>query len=132
MHEFDTDLAQTAHSVRRLMRGFALVSGLLVFGVGGWAATAQVESAVIANGKFVVKSNAQAVQHVEGGTVGAILVAEGENVKKGQVLVRLDSTKIEADLAIVKGRMVDLTIEKARLLAERSGKTVLQRPTPPF
>lgn len=132
MHEFDTDLAQTANSVRRLMRGFAVVSGLLVFGVGGWAATAQVESAVIANGKFVVKSNAQAVQHVEGGTIGAILVAEGESVKKDQVLVRLDSTKIEADLAIIKGRLIDLTIEKARLLAERDGKSVLQRPRPPF
>lgn len=132
MHEFDTDLAQTANSVRRLMRGFAVFSGILVFGVGGWAATAQVESAVIANGKFVVKSNAQAVQHLEGGTVGAILVAEGENVKKGQVLVRLDSSKVESDLAILKGRLIDLTIEKARLQAERSGKSVLQRPTPPF
>jgi HlyD family secretion protein len=132
MHEFDTDLAQTAHSVRRLMRSFALVSGLLVFGVGGWAATAQVESAVIANGKFVVKSNAQAVQHLEGGIVGAILVAEGEDVKKGQVLVRLDSSKVEADLAIVKGRLIDLAIEKARLVAERDGKAVLQRPKPPF
>ncbi len=132
MYEFDTDLTQTANSMRRLMRGFAVFSGVLVFGVGGWAATAQVESAVIANGKFVVKSNTQAVQHLEGGTVGAILVAEGENVKKGQVLVRLDSSKIESDLAILKGRLIDLTIEKARLLAERNGKSVLQRPTPPF
>lgn len=132
MHEFDTDLAQTANSVRRLMRGFALVSGALVFGVGGWAATAQVESAVIANGKFVVKSNAQAVQHLEGGTVGAILVSEGDDVKKGQVLVRLDSSKVEADLAIIKGRLIDLTVEKARLLAERDGKAVLPRPDPPF
>lgn len=132
MHEFETDLAQTANSVRRLMRSFALVSGLLVFGVGGWAMSAQVESAVIASGKFVVKSNAQSVQHLEGGTVGAIFVAEGDRVKKGQVLVRLDSTKVESDLAILKSRLIDLTIEKARLLAERDGKPVLQSPKPPF
>lgn len=132
MHEFETDLAQTANSVRRLMRGFAIVSGLLVFGVGGWAMSAQVESAVIANGKFVVKSNAQAVQHLEGGTVGAILVAEGDRVKKGQVLVRLDSSKVETDLAILKGRLIDLTVEKARLIAERDNVAVLQTPKPPF
>ena len=59
MYEFDTDLEQTAKSMRNLMRGFAVISGILVLGVGGWAFSAQVESAVIANGKFVVKSNAQ-------------------------------------------------------------------------
>lgn len=132
MHEFDTDLEQTAKSVRRLMRGCAVISGLLVFGVGGWAFSAQIESAVIANGKFVVKSNAQAVQHLEGGTVGAILVTEGQKVAKDQVLVRLDSTKVEAGLAILKGRLVDLTVERARLLTERDGRAVMQRPKPPF
>ncbi|MEM9360451.1 MAG: biotin/lipoyl-binding protein, partial [Pseudomonadota bacterium] len=132
MYEFDTDLEQTAKSMRNLMRGFAIISGLLVVGVGGWAFSAQVESAVIANGKFVVKSNAQEVQHLEGGTVGAILVTEGQEVKKGQVLVRLDSKQVESELEILKGRLIDLTVERARLLSERDGNSVIKRPKPPF
>ena len=132
MYEFDTDLEQTAKSMRNLMRGFAVISGILVLGVGGWAFSAQVESAVIANGKFVVKSNAQEVQHLEGGTVGAILVTEGQQVKKGQVLVRLDSKQVESELEILKGRLIDLTVEQARLISERDGNSVIKRPKPPF
>ncbi len=132
MYEFDTDLEQTAKSMRNLMRGFAVISGILVVGVGGWAFSAQVESAVIANGKFVVKSSAQEVQHLEGGTVGAILVREGEEVQKGQVLVRLDSKQVESELEILKGRLIDLTVEHARLISERDGQSVIRRPNPPF
>ena len=132
MYEFDTDLEQTAKSMRNLMRGFAVISGILVLGVGGWAFSAQVESAVIANGKFVVKSNAQEVQHLEGGTVGAILVTEGQQVKKGQVLVRLDSKQVESELEILKGRLIDLTVEQARLISERDGNSVIKGPKPPF
>ena len=130
--EFDTDLQQTAQSMRRLMRGFTIISGLLVFGVGGWAVTAEVESAVIASGKFVVKSSAQEVQHLEGGTVGAILVSEGDLVRKGQVVVRLDGTRVGTELAILERRLVDLTAEEARLIAERDDKSSMTRPKPPF
>ena len=112
--------------------GIPAYDGAVQAASGGWAFSAQVESSVIANGKFVVKSNAQEVQHLEGGTVGAILVTEGQQVKKGQVLVRLDSKQVESELEILKGRLIDLTVEQARLISERDGNSVIKGPKPPF
>ncbi len=132
MHAFDADLERTSQSMRRLLRGFTLLCSGLIFGVGGWAFSAEIESAVLATGKFVVKSNLQAVQHVEGGKIGAILVGEGAQVRKDQVVIRLDSSQIKADLAIIEDRLIDLTAERARLAAERDGRSTLEPPAPPF
>jgi HlyD family secretion protein len=119
MTEFDDDLIANASSMRRLMRVFILSSLVIILGVGGWAAVAKVDSAVVTSGTFVVQSSAQAVQHLEGGVVGAILVKDGELVQEGQILVRLDAAKVIADTSISERKMIDLYAQKARLDAER-------------
>ena len=86
MTDFNADLAANEHSIRKLMRAFLASVTLVGGGVVGWAATTRIDSAVVVSGTFDVKSNAQAIQHPEGGVVGAILVHEGELVKEGQVL----------------------------------------------
>lgn len=128
MTEFETDLIANASSMRRLMRWFMLSSLTVIFGIGGWAVAAKVDSAVVTSGTFAVQSNAQAVQHLEGGVVGAILVKEGELVKEGQVLVRLDAAKVTADASIRERKLIDLTAEKARLEAERLDRATIDRP----
>ena len=128
MTDFETDLQQSERAMRRLMYGFGATLVMLVGGLGGWAMTSEIESAVVANGKFVVKSNGQAVQHLQGGVVGQILVSEGDRVKKDQVIMMLDAAQVHAELGILKKRLVELTAERARLTAERDGMASI--PTP--
>jgi len=128
MNEFDNDLEANTAAMKRLMRWFTISSLTLVFGVGGWAVAAKVESAVVAGGTFVVQSSAQAVQHLEGGVVGAILVKDGQHVQEGQVLVRLDAARVTTDTSIIERKSIDLIAEKARLEAERLDSDQIQPP----
>ena len=102
----------------RLAIGLITVA-LLVFGVGGWMATAQLSSAVIANGLIVVDSNVKKVQHPTGGVVGQILVHNGDRVAPHDLLLRLDETQARAALGIIVAQLVELQGRKARLMAER-------------
>lgn len=92
---------------------------LLVGGVGGWAATAQVTGAVIAQGSVAVDQNLKSIQHRDGGIVSDIAVREGDFVTAGQVLIRLEDAQTKAELSIVLSQLVELAARKARLLAER-------------
>lgn len=92
---------------------------LLVAGAGGWAATMQLSGAVIAQGQIAVDQQIKAVQHRDGGIVSEIAVREGDQVKEGQVLLRLDDAQTRAELSIVKAQLLELSVRRARLLAER-------------
>ena len=105
---------------RYLVIGFAIV-GLLVFGIGGWAATIQLEGAVVAQGSIVVDSNVKKVQHLSGGIVKEIRVREGDRVKAGDILVRLDETQSKAANSVVTKNLDELIAQQARLEAERDG-----------
>ncbi|MGI9381520.1 MAG: HlyD family type I secretion periplasmic adaptor subunit [Methyloligellaceae bacterium] len=98
-----------------------LVIGLLVAGIGGWAATAELSGAVIASGTVVVEKHVKKVQHRDGGIVAKIHVKNGDRVEAGQVIVVLDDTQIRAELGIVKAQLTELTARKARLSAEVDG-----------
>ena len=113
---------------RHLMIGFALVA-LLVFGAGGWVALAEITSAVIAPVTLVVDSNIKKVQHPTGGTVGALRVRDGDKVKAGDVVLRLDDTVTLANLAVISNELDALYARQARLEAEREGATTM--PIPP-
>jgi HlyD family secretion protein len=109
----------TRRMIRKLnLAGLATI-GLLIGGIGGWAATAQLASAVIAPGSIVVESNLKRVQHPTGGVVGQILVKEGDTVEEGQVVIRLDETVPRAMLGIVRSQLDELVARQTRLLAER-------------
>ncbi|OYX82281.1 MAG: hemolysin secretion protein D, partial [Azorhizobium sp. 32-67-21] len=81
-------MAALRRSVRRHLASGLLVSGLLVGGVGGWAAATTLAGAVIAGGTAVVESNVKKVQHPTGGVVGEIGVREGQKVRAGEVVMR--------------------------------------------
>jgi len=117
-----------SHSIRRHLV-VALVIGIaLVGGVGAWAATATLSGAVVSSGSFVVDSYLKKVQHPTGGVVGEILVQEGERVKAGDVLIRLDATQTRASLAIVTKRLDELTARLARLQAVRDDAQEIEFP----
>lgn len=114
--------ARTARSSIRvhLIAGLALVL-VLAGGIGGWAGTAQISGALIAPGSVVVDSNVKKVQHPTGGVVGELRARDGDLVKAGQVVVRLDDTVTKAGLAIVTKSLNGLWTRAARLDAEQRG-----------
>jgi len=116
------------HSIKRhVVAGVAVVI-VLVGGVGGWAATTQLSGAVIAPGSIVVDSNVKKVQHPTGGVVGEVRARDGDRVKLGDIVVRLDETVTRANLAIVSKGLNELRSRKARLEAERDGTEAIAFP----
>lgn len=120
--------ASARTSIRRHLLAGVLIVVLLGGGVGGWAATTELAGALIAQGSIVVDSNVKKVQHPTGGIVGKLFVRDGDHVKAGQVLVRLDETVMRANLAIVTKGLDQLMARKARLEAERDGASVITFP----
>jgi HlyD family secretion protein len=106
-------------SIRQHILGGVAVVALLAGGVGGWAATSEISGAIIATGSIVVDTNVKKVQHPTGGVVGELRVRDGDKVKAGDVIVRLDETVTRANLAIVSKGLNELLARKARLAAER-------------
>ena len=108
----------------RIAAGFTFAL-LLVAGAGGWAATAQLTGAVIAPGTVNVDQNLKAVQHRDGGIISEIATKEGDVVKEGEVLIRLDDAQTRAELAIVRAQLAEASVRRARLVAERDGLETL-------
>lgn len=100
--------------------GFTALA-LLVGGIGVWSVRTEIAGAVIASGMIVVESNRQVVQHAEGGTVGEIVARDGDVVAAGDALLRLDSTLLASELAVVDTQLVEIRARRARLEAERDG-----------
>ena len=113
-----TSAPDRAFAARRaLLLGFltllALTSGLI-----GWGTFATLSGAVIAAGQVEVETRDQVVEHIDGGTVGEILVRDGDRVEAGDVLIRLDDTLLRSEEAILQAEYVELVARRNRLEAE--------------
>jgi HlyD family secretion protein len=119
--KFGGDEKGARASIRlHLIVGLAVVV-ILAGGLGGWASTAEISGALIAPGQIVVESNVKKVQHPTGGVVGEVLARDGDIVKAGDILVRLDDTVTKASLAIVTKNLDAQWARAARLEAEQRG-----------
>ena len=101
---------------------------IVLAGVGGfltWAALAPLDKGVPLSGTVTVASNKKAVQHQTGGTVDAILVKEGDIVKAGDVLIRMNAVQATANAEITRVQYFTARTTEARLTAERDGKSTL-------
>jgi multidrug efflux pump subunit AcrA (membrane-fusion protein) len=112
---------------RRTRRAFALI-GFLVFGLFGLAAILQVGGAVIGMGEVVVDSSVRVVSHPNGGVLREVLVRNGDRVRQGQLLVRLDTTVTQVGSQSASQGLEQLLIRRARLEAERDGAASLRLP----
>ena len=102
-----------------------LLAVTLIIGFGGWAAYANLSGAIIAQGKVAVKKQVKLVQHRDGGIVAEILVTNGDKVKAGDVLIRLDETQTKAELGVLRSQLTELQGRRARLGAERDGASAI-------
>ena len=95
----------------------------------GWAAFAPLDAGAYAQGQIAVTGNRQAVQHREGGVVSALHVAEGDTVRRGQILLQLASGELRATERGVASQVYALIAQRARLTAERDRLGAI--PAPP-
>ena len=120
--------ADSRRSIRQhILTGLVIVI-VLGGGVGGWAGTMKLSGAIIAPGSVVVDSNIKKVQHPTGGIVGELRVRDGDRVKSGDILVRLDDTVTRANLSIITKGLDELAARKARLESERDGNESVKFP----
>jgi HlyD family secretion protein len=109
------------HSIQRYIITGGILVVLVTFGIGGWASTTELSGAVVAQGVIVVDSSVKKVQHPTGGVVSELRVKEGDRVKAGDIVVRLDETQTLANATIITKSFDELQARQARLETERDG-----------
>ncbi len=124
----EADLQKTKRSIAKHLLTGGVIALVLLGTVGGWLVAASIAGAVIAPGTVIVQSNTKRVQHLYGGLVAEIQVKDGDTVKAGDALLRLDPTQILAERAVLRNRSLGLRIRKIRLLAEHRGLESLTFP----
>jgi HlyD family secretion protein len=97
--------------------GFAAI-GIFFGAFAAWSAFAPLSEAAIAPGMIKVEGTRRTIQHFEGGIVREILVRDGERVRAGQVLMRLDDIRAGADVATQRNQRWSFLAQDARLSAE--------------
>ncbi|MEK7265424.1 MAG: HlyD family type I secretion periplasmic adaptor subunit [Pseudomonadota bacterium] len=96
------------------------IAGLLFIGLL-WASIAKLDRVTRGEGRFVPSNHLQQVQYLEGGIIKSILVKPGALVKKGDVLVKVDPTQINAQMSQGEDGYNLLAARVARLEAEAAG-----------
>jgi protease secretion system membrane fusion protein len=106
-------------------RSFSRMGWLIVLlGVGGfllWGMLAPLDKGVPLSGTVAKESNRKAIQHQTGGTIKQILVKDGDIVRAGQVLVRMDGTLANSAYDTSEAQYLAARANEARLIAERDG-----------
>ena len=94
----------------------------------GWAAFARLDAAATAHGDITVAGHRQTVQTKDGGVVNAIYVKEAQQVRQGDVLIRLSGSNAEASERALSAQVIGLKAQRARLQAEQLGLPSIQWP----
>ncbi|WP_299510115.1 HlyD family efflux transporter periplasmic adaptor subunit [uncultured Limnohabitans sp.] len=109
----------TKHSMRP-GAGLLLLGTLLAFGL--WAAWFDIDQIVRATGQIIPQERTQIIQVADGGVLQELLVNEGQTVRKGQVLARLENQRASAGVDEVRNRIAGLEITRLRAQAEASAQ----------
>ena len=108
------------------LRGLAIAAGVVAavfFGVLFiWGSLAELDAGSLASGEVIPSGRVKTVQHLEGGIISAIEVREGDLVREGQPLMRIQDTEARALVAINETERLAQEALLARLTAERDGK----------
>ena len=110
--------APSPFSARRPLEFGFLTLAVLGAGLFGWGVLASISGAVIATGQVEVEVRDQPVEHIDGGTVGAILVRDGDWADAGDVLIRLDDAQLRSETALLEADAALLAARRSRLAAE--------------
>lgn len=104
---------------------------LTLVGFGGfmaWASLAPLDQGVPVQGTVVVSGKRKAVQSMGAGVVSRILVSEGQLVRQGEPLFRLDRTQVQADVDALQAQYRMTRAALARWQSERDNLGQVQFP----
>lgn len=118
-------------SARRQVICGLLALLLLLGGFGSWALLARISGAVVAQGWLDLEGHRQVIQHEQGGKVVQLAVREGQAVRRGDLLLRLDGAEHGAELRALETRLLDLLARSALQQAMRDGAAQLAADPPP-
>mgnify|MGYP001178762784 CR=1 FL=1 len=104
---------ERALSGRKLLYGVAATVSALIL----WSAFAEIDEVTRGQGKVIPSRQVQIIQSQDGGLVSEILVAEGDVVREGQLLVRLDSTRSTSSFRERLREFQALSVKEVRLRA---------------
>lgn len=111
-------MSKDVYSAARWLRiGFVSVL-LLCAGLFGWGVHATLSGAVISGGKVETTGGDRIIEHPDGGAVLEILVQDGDRVRAGQLLVRLDGELLRSERSVLEAELLDLVARRNRLEAE--------------
>ena len=119
MHSLSAAVIQVTPASLRVVLYFWIVAIFMFF---AWASYALIDEIARGDGEIIPSGENQMIQNLEGGIVEKILVKEGENVEKGQILLRIDNKKSHSSFSsnVIKADAIEAKIR--RLQAESSGK----------
>ncbi|WP_159980532.1 MULTISPECIES: HlyD family efflux transporter periplasmic adaptor subunit [unclassified Novosphingobium] len=123
--ELDDPFRTTAHPLYRPLL-WAVLACIAV--AVAWAALARIDEVTRGEGRVVPVSRMQKIQSLEGGILGDLLVREGDLVRRGQPLVRLDRTHFQTSYEESANQATVLKAAIARLQSEVLGKGAITFP----
>ena len=112
-------------------QGRASRIGLWALGIGFgvfmlWAGFAPLDEGVPSQGHVALDTKRKPVQHLSGGIIKEVLVGEGDQVKEGQLLFKLDDAVAKANFEAVRQRYLGLRAMEGRLMAEQAGQSKIK------
>ncbi|MGY8526620.1 HlyD family type I secretion periplasmic adaptor subunit [Paracidovorax citrulli] len=105
-----------------------IIVGVGLLGTLLWAAFAPLDKGVPVHGTVVVEGYRKEVQHPTGGIIEKIMVQDGDKVKAGQVVVRMNDVQARSQASITRTQYLTALAVKARLMAEASGAAEIKFP----
>lgn len=119
-------LATCDRMLKRSLRASALTVFLTFGMIGGWLAIARLDSAVVAAGVLENASSTRQIQHLEGGIVSEFFVRNGDQVKAGELLLRMASTESSATAELFTTQLLGNRARQERLEAEIAMRPVFE------
>lgn len=113
-----TDMSRTGR--------IGILAGLvLMMSVIAWAYITPISGAVIASGSAVVRGKPKMIQSLDGGIIDDIRVSDGDLVRAGDLLLRLDPTLLRINLEMYRNRLAEARAKITRLRAEQLNSKML-------
>jgi adhesin transport system membrane fusion protein len=119
MSEVSAATMESTHLAGHLLLVVSLVFFIIAF---WWAGATELDEVTRGDGKVVPSSKIQIIQNLEGGILAEVLIAEGDIVKKGQALLKIDDTRFSSSFRETELKYYELLARSRRLEAETEGK----------
>lgn len=126
----DATLISSAEALQAGHAGRAGRIGAWTLGIGlvallVWTAMAPLDEGVPGPGMVAIDTKRKVIQHLSGGLVKEVLVREGQQVKEGELLLRLDEAAARVNFEAARQRYIGLRAMQDRLQAEQRGQATI-------